>query len=86
MPVDERKRRANEVKFENWIGLPDGRRRYLLEVSGRSGWKAIYYKEVDTEETTIRFWQEIHDDKGNLVETHNKFPKDEGHQKIGSSQ
>jgi len=36
---------------------------------------------VDASETTVRFWQEIYDDHGKLVETHEKFPVDKGHQK-----
>ena len=30
----------------------------------------------------IRFWQEIYDDNGKLVETHEKSPVDKGHQKV----
>ena len=43
---------------------------------------ALYLKDVDANETTVRFWQEIFDDKGILVETHEKFPVDMGHQKV----
>ena len=39
-------------------------------------WVARYLKEVDANETTLRFWQEIYDDQGKLVETHEKFPVD----------
>jgi len=28
------------------------------------------------------FWQEIYDDTGRLVEIHEKFPVDKGHQKV----
>jgi hypothetical protein len=42
---------------------------------------ARYLKEVDASETTIRFWQEIYDDQGKLVETHEKHPVDKGHRK-----
>ena len=31
---------------------------------------------------TVRFWQEIYDDTGRLVETHEKFPVDGGHRKV----
>jgi len=48
---------------------------------GRLGWLARYWKEVDANETTLRFWQEIYDDQGNLVEIHEKFPIDKGHKK-----
>ena len=74
-------RTQNEKKFGNWDELPDARRRYTLDVPGRSGWLARYVKEVDAEDTTIRFWQEIYDDQGRLVEIHEKFPLDMGHRK-----
>jgi hypothetical protein len=51
-------------------------------VPGRLGWLARYLKEVDGDEKTVRFWQEIYDDKGKLLETHEKFPMDRGHQKV----
>jgi len=37
---------------------------------------------VDANETTLRFWQEIYDDQGTLVETHEKLPVDKGHTKV----
>ena len=75
-------RAQNERKFSHWEELPSGGRRYRLDIAGRLGWLARYLKEVDAHETTIRFWQEIYDDKGQLVEIHEKFPVDKGHQKI----
>lgn len=75
-------RSQNENKFGQWNELPDGGRCYQLDVPGKSGWRARYLKEVDANETTLRFWQEIYDDKGRLVETHQKFPVDKGHQKM----
>jgi hypothetical protein len=30
---------------------------------------------------TRRFWQEIYDERGRLVEVHEKFPVDKGHRK-----
>jgi hypothetical protein len=74
-------RHQNEKKFGRWEDLPGGGRRYLLDVAGRSGWRARYWKEVDVNETIVRFWQEIYDDTGGLVEMHEKFPVDKGHQK-----
>ena len=44
--------------------------------------RARYCKEVDMVETTIRFWQEIYDEQGNLVEVHEKYPVDAGHRKV----
>ena len=75
-------RRQNEKKFGLWEDLPGGGRRYHLDVIGRLGWRARYLKEVDAAETTVRFWQEIFDDAGRLVEVHEKFPVDKGHQKV----
>lgn len=43
---------------------------------------ARYLKEVNADETTVRFWQGIYDDTGRLVEMHEKFPADKGHQKV----
>jgi hypothetical protein len=43
---------------------------------------ADYLKEVDTHETTLRFWQEIYDEQNRLVEIHEKYPVDKGHQKV----
>jgi hypothetical protein len=49
---------------------------------GRQDWLAWYFKEVTADETTLRFWQEIYDDTLRLVEIHEKFPVDRGHQKM----
>lgn len=75
-------RRQNERKFGNWAELPDGVRCYWLDVAGRSGWRARYLKKVDGNEATLRFWQEIFNEHGKLVEIHEKFPVDKGHQKV----
>jgi hypothetical protein len=75
-------RRQNENKFGHWDELPGGGRLYRLDGPGRLGWQARYLKEVNADETTVRFWQEIYDDQGRLVETHQKFPVDTGHQKV----
>jgi hypothetical protein len=75
-------RAQNEKKFGTWEELPDVGRRYRLDIPGRMRWLARYLKEVDKDETTLRFWQEIYDDTGKLVEIHEKFPVDKGHQKV----
>jgi hypothetical protein len=75
-------RKQNEGKFESWAPLRGGGRRYRLEIHGKAGWKAIYLKEVDASEATVRFWQEIYDDAGKLRATHEKFPLDTGHRKV----
>jgi hypothetical protein len=66
MAAPEAKRRRNERVFENWEELPDGGRRYWYEVTGRLGWKARYVKEVDADENTLRFRQEIYNERGEL--------------------
>ena len=67
-------REQNEKKFGDWDELTSRGRRYRLDVRGRLGWLARHLKEVDANETTIRFWQEIYDDQGKLVEIHEKYP------------
>lgn len=62
--------------------MSDGGRRYWLDVVGRLNWRARYLKEVDTEEVTLRFWQEIYDEQGKLVEIHEKYPVDKGYRKV----
>jgi hypothetical protein len=78
----EDKRHLNERKFPDWEELPDGGRKYWLEVKGRHGWKARYVKEVDAFEETAKFYQEIYDSEGNLIETHEKFPLDKAHRRV----
>lgn len=80
--MDSDRRRQNEKKFGQWQPLPEGGRRYLYEVSGRRGWKARYIKEVNAQEETISFYQEIYNAEGKLVEVHRKFPMDTGHQRM----
>jgi hypothetical protein len=74
-------RQQNEKKFGSWEELPGGGRRYWLDVTGRLGWLARYVKEVDANEQTEKFWQEIYDETGILREIHEKYPVDRGHQK-----
>lgn len=74
-------RASNEKRFGQWLELPGGGRRYSFKVAGRQGWSARYLKEVDAEEAILRFWQEIFDEQGRLVEVHEKYPVDTGHQK-----
>lgn len=74
-------RTQNEDRFDSWEPLPAGGRRYSREILGRSG-RAIYWKEVDANERTVRFWQEIFDSRGKLIAIHEKFPVDKGHRKV----
>jgi len=45
--------------------------------------EARYVKEVNDIEETIKFYQEVYDNKGKLVEIHEKFPLDKGHRDVG---
>ncbi len=80
--MDARKRLENECKFGNWDALPDGGRRYWYDVEGRFGWRARYVKGVNADEQTVRFYQEIYDEDRKLVEIHEKYPENKGHQKV----
>jgi hypothetical protein len=75
-------REQNERKFRRWEELPNGGRLYRIEIAGRRGWRALYLKEVDAAEVTVRFWQEIYDAHGRLMEIHEKYPVDTGHRKV----
>jgi hypothetical protein len=46
---------------------------YWFEIAGTMGWKAKYFKMVDQEEISLSFWQEIYDDSGMLVESHERL-------------
>jgi hypothetical protein len=72
----------NEKQFSSWTELENGGRLYKMVIPGRHGWSAIYYKEVDEQENTVRFWQEIRDQQGDLREIHEKYPVDKGHIKL----
>ena len=52
---------------------------------GKLGWKAKYLKQVNKDEITIRFWQEIYNNLGILVEIHEKYPIDKGHIKLNKN-
>lgn len=75
-------RQQNERKFPNWLDLSAGGRRYWLDVVDWRGWRARYVKEVDENEQTIRFYQEIYNAQDELVEIHEKYPVDKGHQQV----
>ncbi len=80
--MDSKKQLQNEKQFKNWNETSEGGRTYWYEVAGKHGWKARYVKEVNAEEETTGFRQEIYDENGVLVEIHQKFPVDTGHQKL----
>jgi YD repeat-containing protein len=75
-------RGQNERKFKSWEDLPNGGRRYVRDFAGRAGGRARYIKEVDADEKTTRFAQEIYDAAGRLTTAHEKFPVDLGHKQM----
>ena len=78
------KKIINEKKFSDWQENEIGRL-YWFEIEGRFGWKAKYLKQVNKDEITIRFWQEIYNNLGILVEIHEKYPIDKGHIKLNKN-
>ena len=80
--MNSKKRKDNESKFDFWKEAENGNRIYWFEIKGKYDWKAKYVKEVDAEERTISFYQEIYNEKNELVEVHYKYPEDKGHQKL----
>ena len=82
MEKKNNRRKLNEAKFTNWIDLPNDGRKYWYHVEGKFGFRARYVKEVDSQERTAKFYQEIYDKDNRLVEIHEKFPEDRGHKKL----
>jgi hypothetical protein len=74
-------RRANEKRYKQWTETDTGGRIYVRKVLGQYRWYALYIKEVDSKEDIIHFRQEIYDEQDILVEVHEKYPIDKGHQK-----
>jgi len=62
--MEYNKRKLNEKKFKNWEEY-SWDRKYWYQIKGKAGWRAKYVKEVDIDENTIKFYQEIYNDKGN---------------------
>lgn len=79
------RRRLNERKFLQWVDLPNKGRKYWYEVEGKGGFMARYVKEVDERENTLRFYQEIYDEKRVLIEIHEKYPINKGHRELGGN-
>ena len=78
-------RKQNESRYDNWVDLADGGRRYWYDVAGKQRGFARYIKIVDADENTLQFVQEIYNDDGKLIEIHQKYPLDTDHQKINSA-
>ena len=79
-------RKQNEHRYDNWIDLPDGGRRYWFDVPGQVRGFARYIKIVDANEKTAAFTQEIYDDEGRLIEIHQKYPVDTDHHRVESAE
>jgi hypothetical protein len=76
-------RRDNERRFGNWEELPNGGRRYWYDRKGAiSGFQRMV-KIVDEHEITIQLVQEIYNDAEELIERHQKYPVDTGHERFG---
>ena len=75
-------RSENETTFDHWIDHPDGTRTYWYEVKGKVTGYARYVKHVDADEQALSFRQEVYDENGNLIEIHEKYPDDTGHQRL----
>ncbi len=75
------KREVNERKFGNWKSKSSGGLIYRYDVEGKKKNSARYIKEVDAEENTLRFYQEIYNMDGKLIGIHEKLPIDKGHKK-----
>ncbi len=78
------KRKQNEAEFEHWEELSEGGRKYWFDVKGKVSGFARYIKEVNCEEETVSFIQEIYNNEGELTDRHEKYPIDKGHQKLKS--
>ena len=72
-------RERNERKFPYWEELPGGGRRYWRQRPGIVFGMQRIVKVVDENEVTIRIVQEVYDDDGNFIESHQKYPVDSGH-------
>jgi hypothetical protein len=80
--MNEAKRKQNEKEFGQWKEIENNGRLYWFNITGRKGGKAVYLKQVDVNEVTVSFIQEIYNAEGELIEIHKKYPVDEGHIKI----
>jgi hypothetical protein len=75
-------REQNERRFQNWQEFSDGTRRYWMDRAGAvSGFQRMI-KVVDADEKTMQVLQEIYNDEGELIERHQKYPVDTGHERL----
>jgi len=75
-------REQNERRFKQWQDFADGGRRYWTDRRGIiSGFQRLI-KIVDEHEKTMQIVQEIYNEEGILIERHQKYPVDSGHERI----
>ncbi|MDX1995141.1 MAG: hypothetical protein SF029_22355 [bacterium] len=79
-------RQQNEKDFPHWEDLAEGGRRYWYDRKGRVRGFQRLIKIVDGNENTLFFFQEIYDDEGRLIEIHQKYPVDTGHQIVKANE
>lgn len=75
-------REQNERRFKNWEDLPNGGRRYWTDRKGAASGFQRMIKVVDANEITLQLVQEIYNSDNVLIERHQKFPVDTGHEKL----
>ncbi|MEZ4658175.1 MAG: hypothetical protein R2911_11430 [Caldilineaceae bacterium] len=78
-------REQNEKRFKNWRDLPGGGRRYWFDRHGVTGYQRMI-KIVDALEQTLFVIQEIYNDDDRLIERHQKYPIDTGHERLESEE
>ena len=71
-------RNQNEKKFGQWVELPDGGRRYRIDVAGHLGWQARYLN-LNTEmeshaEAQGRRGEEVTKNKSPIFRVNGDFP------------
>jgi len=74
-------RAQNEKRFPFWKELPDGTRQYWVDRWGIAGYQRIV-KIVDSAERTLLLVQEIYTTDNILIEQHQKYPVDTGHERL----
>jgi len=78
------KRAQNEKEFGHWENFSGGGRRYWRDRAGAIRGLQRMVKIVDMDENTLFVIQEIYNEDGELIERHQKFPVDTGHEILKS--
>lgn len=77
-------REQNEKEFKNWQELAGGGRRYWRDRPGKTWGFQRMVKIVDAQEMTLFVIQEVYNESGELIERHQKYPEDTGHEIVQS--